>query len=615
MRVAVLALAAVIAAPTRSAPASVSVAAWPLVAAVTTLRFDEPTLARLGLRLDRVEPTAAPPPAHPLSLVPPGQPAFLTASPRSLRARVADGTVRAFAGGPARHLGGFVLSGGGRVFDFGRFSLRAGEGRFSLEVLDAAGAPLLVAVQPWLDMDPRTGALRYINADLRLLPELARRLGDPRLDGETIGTLELQGTLRVGRMPRRPLVAASTTPPPCDDFSGDVDVALIGMDKVQQAGSAVDGRIVVAPSVTLKNVGTANVPWHTKFTGRFPPYDNDQHPYLVWQMLRLRDGALEPLGHNDLKHAFATANFNCDPGACAEPNSHVLGLGCEDPYNVTSNTWLSALAPRSEVSAFTGIWAHCDEPSPETPSHLDPGGDCVQDPLPGETVHSHSMRVDPAALGLPGARYFLEAFYVVRGDVNVLNSMGYHEVVPAPGWTFPLVGDFRQGPVIDLWVDRAAPGAGADHRLVDTGTGRLQVAVRVTELPAGRRRFAFAVQNHDFDRRLDSFRVPIPTAGISNLSFADGDANAANDWTAAVDGAGVTWTAPAGAELDWGTLFAFRFESAQPFTELAVSLGVHEPGPPGAPDVLASQLCNHPAPCFDDGFESGGTGAWSGHVP
>jgi hypothetical protein len=264
------------------------------------------------------------------------------------------------------------------------------------------------------------------------------------------------------------------------------------------------------------------------------------------------------------------------------------------------------------------VWAHCDEPAPDTPSHFDADGNCHPERLlHGDTPDVHGMKVSPTALLVAGARYFLEAFYVVRDDVAILNSMGRREVVPTPGspWTFAFAGPFRQGPAIDEWVGRGVSTPGMDHRLIDTGTGRLQVGVRVTELDGGRRRFAFAVQNHDFDRKVASFRVPFDTAGVSNLAFVDGDASAANDWTAVVDAAGITWTAPAGAELDWGTLFAFRYESGQAFMELAASLAVHEPGPPGTPGVLEARLCNHPWPCFADGFESGGTGAWTGQQP
>ena len=45
--------------------------------------------------------------------------------------------------------------------------------------------------------------------------------------------------------------------------------------------------IAVAPSATLKNVGVTDIPWHGKFSGNFPPYNNDQHPYLAWNMYRL----------------------------------------------------------------------------------------------------------------------------------------------------------------------------------------------------------------------------------------------------------------------------------------------------------------------------------------
>src|SRR5687768_13181286 len=79
-RIALLALTAFIALPPRAAAeedaaahaematassaSAASTAAWPLVRAVTTLRFDEVALGRLGLRLVRVEPSAAAPPAH-----------------------------------------------------------------------------------------------------------------------------------------------------------------------------------------------------------------------------------------------------------------------------------------------------------------------------------------------------------------------------------------------------------------------------------------------------------------------------------------------------------------------------------------------------------------------
>jgi len=78
---------------------------------------------------------------------------------------------------------------------------------------------------------------------------------------------------------------------------------------------------------------------------------------------------------------------------------------------------------------------------------------------------------------------------------------------------------------------------------------------------------------------------------IENIAYADGDGFAANDWTAAVDANGITWTAPAAttppAEIDYATLVSFRFDSDQTTSAPAQStLGVFEAGPTGSPTTL-----------------------------
>ena len=199
----------------------------------------------------------------------------------------------------------------------------------------------------------------------------------------------------------------------------------------------VNGRsvVVVLPSAELENVGTANVPWYSKFTNLGVPPHNDQHPYLVWQMLRSSNGVLEPIGRSDLKHAFLTINHGCDPGACTD--SHVLGLGCADVYGTSTNNSLGRLGPRSEITASTGIWAHCGG----IPSHFDTNGDCVQDPgfSSGENSFTHGLKAAETDLQVAGAIYYVEAFYIVRDDINIFNSMGYRRVTPSKPsttWTF-----------------------------------------------------------------------------------------------------------------------------------------------------------------------------------
>lgn len=585
---------AVVAADASTAPSTTTVIRRGALEVVTTVQLDSTILAAVGLQIGAVTTSAATPEPLAGSLISIEAPSFAAVRPGSLTLRMSRGGVlRGFAG-RLRHHGGFRLSGAAGSYDFSALVLRPGARPTDLELLDAGGRALLGTAGAQWQLDAEGGQLRYLNADLRILPAFARRLGDPRLANVTVGALALDASFAPALWDRK-------GSDPCADWSGEVDVALIGMDAVGQApgSTAVGGRVVVVPSVRLKNVGTANVPWYTKFSSPAPPYNNDQHPFLVWQMVREAGGVLEPLGRSDLKHAFATGNENCNPGACSS-NSQILGRGCEDPYDINSNTWISALGPRAEVTASTGIWAHCNEPAPGTASHFDQAAPfCVQDFFgAGENAHTHGMRVAEASLQAPvppvsPLRYFVEAFYVIRDDVNIFNTMGYRQVTPALSgslWTFTFAAPYAQGPAINAWVNPAAPGPGADNRVLDTGQGRVQLAVRTTDLGAGKRRFAYALQNHDFDRRVDSFHVPFDTAGvlIENVAYVDGDAFADNDWTWTVDAGGITWTLPdtppaaasPPAPLDFASLVSFRFDSDQAAAPALAELGAFEGSAP-----------------------------------
>lgn len=599
-----LAMASAQAAPPEKVPATAS---WTVLDAVTTIGFEASTLSGLGLELEILGPGIggiagiaghAP---HPLSVAPPEAPSWGTDGPIGLRAAVGADGFHGFAAGSLRHRGGFRLRGAAHTFDFSGLELRPGKDASSLELLDASGTALLATADAQWELDAGRGLLRYLNADLRILPAFARRLGDARYGGITLGVLALDATLRTGPLPPRPRAAAGAAPPPpCGDWSGVVDVALVDMSTIV-AGSAatINGRpvVVVLPSAELENAGTANVPWYSQFTNLGqPPFD--QHPFLVWQMVRVSGGVLDPLGRSDLKHAFATANTGCDPGACTDP--HILGLGCADFYGTATNNSVLFLAPRREVTASTGIWAHCNG----IPTHFDTNGDCTQDYFgAGENSFTHGMKIAEADLSVAGAAYFVEAFYIVRDDSNIFNSMGYRQVTPAKlsMWTFPNAGPYTQGPAINAWVNPVAPGPNADNRVLDTGEGRVQLAVRVTDVPGnpGRRRFAYALQNHDFDRRLRSFHVPFNTSVgvIENVVYSDGDGFAANDWTWTADATGITWAVPdtavtppvPPAELDYASLVSFRFDSDQTAAPSEASLGAFETGPPGSPLELRLQ--------------------------
>jgi hypothetical protein len=596
-----------------AAPAEkkVETASWAVLDAVTTISLDVKTLSGLGLEVTTDGASGRAHSLHPLSVMPLGAPSFAAAGPIVLRAAVATDGFHGFEGGPLYHSGRLLLRRQGTTFDLSSLVLRPGKKTTTLELVDAAGTALLTAADAQWEFDARTGQLRYLNADLRILPALAHQLGEDVYTGLNVGLLDLDATLQVGALPDPPEPLAAV--PPCGDWSGTVDVGLTNMSNIGQAGIAtVNGRsvVVVLPSADLQNVGTANVPWYSKFTNLGVPPWNDQHPFLVWQMVRSKDGVLEPLGRSDLKHAFLTLNNGCSAGACTD--SHVLGIGCTDVYSTGTNNSTGSLAPRSEVTASTGIWAHCGG----IPSHFDTNGDCSQDFFgSGENSFTHGLKAAETDLQVAGALYYVEAFYIIRNDANIFNSMGYRQVTPTKPssvWSFPTVGAYTQGPAINAWVNPTTPGANADNKSLDTGEGHLQLAARVTDVAGspGKKRYAYALQNHDFDRRIKSFRVPFNTAAgvIENIAYQDGDGFAANDWTAAIDADGITWTAPAAttppAEIDYASLVSFRFDSDQTTAAAAQStLGVFETGAAGAPmsfqlQTLAPATIIAPVPGF-----------------
>jgi len=89
------------------------------------------------------------------------------------------------------------------------------------------------------------------------------------------------------------------------------------------------------------------------------------------------------------------------------------------------------------------------------------------------------------------------------------------------------------------------------------------------------------LMNHDFDRQVESFHVPLPPgASVFAASFRDVDELPSNDWLPAGSPDGITWQAPAGNALDWGTLFNFSVETDSAPVASAAELGALEAGGP-----------------------------------
>ena len=531
---------------------------------VTTMAFNPRVLTELGVTVQTEGATRAAP-QHKLSILPGPASSFDGAS-ECMAVDVVDGHLKDFVSGRISHLGGPTLAHGQSAASLVGFDLRVGAEPRTFDVVSSTGETVLLGTLPHYQIDA-TGALDVFNVDLAATPALASRLGIPHLAGTVVGTLTLRAkvasaTLGVASAAltegKDPAVLAA-----CDDFTGKVDVALIGMTAVQQQGRVGD-QIVITPSAVLKNVGTANVPWQAQFSGVFPPFKTDQHPFLVWALFRDSGGFFEPIAYSDVKHAFLTINSNCAPGSCTLGS--VLGLGCEDVYGVGTNG--GHLAPRTEILPHAGTWAHCDFPAPNTPSHFDQVAPfCSPDNNgSGEPTLTHRATATDLELSVSGAKYYFTAWYVVRDDINIFNSMGWRKIVPtrnvANNWSFAFATPFKQGSVLDAFVDPALQTtARSNSTFEDPTAGTVQVAATATNLSNGRFRYVYALMNHDFDPKVGSFSIPIGDGvTLEDLRFSDGDTDTTNDWTMVADAGRATWTPPAAsARLDWGTALTISF--------------------------------------------------------
>jgi hypothetical protein len=467
--------------------------------------------------------------------------------------------IEGFGAGGLRHVGELSLSVAGESVDLAGFQLVAGPEKFELELRDAAGTRWFSvrSIHARIQAD----VLEIRSADLLIAPELAALIGRSALAWTYVGRIEADWNIAAPA----PLSAGMAGPGggPCDpNFDDPPDLALIGLQSVTQGAREPGGRVAVSASATLRNEGAGSVEWYRAIAPASPV---GPHPFLALHFYRLADGVLEQLGRSDLKHAFFAVNSNCSclPG-------QILFSGCEDVYGVNTNLDRFNLAPREELMIGTRTWeslgSHFDgEPVDDSRDHDEPDHDDFD----------HRLVVQEPDLQTPGARYFIEGWYIAPGDTNLLNSLAHREVTPTledDTWAFQTVGSGFQGSILDVVVDADNPGPGQASELVDPGDGRLQLAVDTGDLGEGLHRYEFVLMNFDLASGVRSFTVP-QSSGIppSNPTYNDGDANPANDWTISVEPNAVVWTAPTDQFLDWGTLISFGFEAeAAPVATTAI---------------------------------------------
>ena len=227
--------------------------------------------------------------------------------------------------------------------------------------------------------------------------------------------------------------------------------------------------------------------------------------------------------------------------------------------------------------------------------------------------------LDPSAN--PAARYFVEAWYVVRDDIDIFNTMGWREVTPTwngATWEFPVAGDFSEGSALDAWVDPAALATGQESVVLETADGSVRVSVAVTDLQDGTWRYDYAVMNHDFMRAgtagvepnlelltnvgFNAIELPLAVnATLTDTGFARADRTRGQDWAASVGPGAIRWENPGDTPLDWGTAFRFSLVVDRPPGTVPFRLYSVPAVAPLSVTILGPES---PELLFGDGFES-----------
>ncbi len=551
----------------------------------------------------------------------------------SLEFDVRNGNLHDFIGGSLQAQGGYIAQTRGGPIDLSDFRLVPRGGNvLILDLVSRDGQAWFYIDRLMYELIDDKQRLAVRTMDLRISPALAQRLGHPEVADWAIADMELttdvlrQGELQEPRIDRKwhgtavPGVPGATYE--ADLFMQNFSVQYSRCNGCTGVGG--NGQVVFTPSSTLRNnvnngtavatvpgdplgtssaLYTADIPWYQKFSGNFPPYNNDQHPYLIWNLYRFNaDGSLEQIGRSGVKHGFLTINVGCleNPG-----DSHILGRGCIDTYSVGNNDNNNSLGPRSEIVPATNQWGRCG-------SIYDTNCDGISNSS-GNTAYDQRLVVRESQFSgaaQTGATYRFESWYLAREDVNVLNSMGTVRAGfnrNATTWSVTGNDQYRLGPAIDRWVDPAAPGPNASTVMVSTPEGSVKVAVRATSLGNGLWRYHYAAMNLDFARAqtegaepnlrvlrnlgFDNFSVPVGEGTVTDLVFGDGDLDSSNDWVPSIRNGRLTWwSAVRNNALNWGTLFRFSFTSNQPPVASAVTLHIAADNTRDvveAPDTLA----------------------------
>ncbi len=396
------------------------------------------------------------------------------------------------------------------------------------------------------------------------------------------------------------------------------DIKLCRLYDLRQFGRELNGgvyQVGLAAATRSWNVGTANVNWWSS--------PDSRHPFIALNVYRLLNGRFEQIGLNFVKHGFyAESDISCGgTGSCAgDSTGRTLGVGCDDLYGASLNSFQNYLGPRFEINPWTGGWNYTTSIFNGSP----PVTSTVERRL---RIRESDLTVFSATSNPTGVMYFLEGYYIAADDVNIWNSGAWKPITgmafnaTSSTWTFTVSNSTvlpNEGFAIDAWT--AQQGARqtlvaqelpvvenvAQNPMEDwSPDGRAIVASRVTPNTNGTFHFEYAVFNIDMDRQIGSFSVPVPCGVcVSNIGFSavphfteptnsvGGKAIDNTPWVGTRTYSAVEWRTPRIEQpepsnpIRWGMLFNFRFDASTDKVDGLVELGLFKPPPAGGPTAI-----------------------------
>jgi hypothetical protein len=571
-------LAAILLGPCLASPAAAD-QIWTATEGVVTLALDDRLLESLGLRIVAERSTAAAEPSA-VGLEPPLH-AFAVDAERTVRFRTRGGRLVGFEEGCAAVTvrGGLAFAaerpGTGEaltplfLFDFA-VDVAPEETRFAtLRTADPALPAPLEVHGTSAHFDAGARELVAAAGDLRLGRAWAARLGRPELAGLWIGGIDARITAST------PDRTEQLAPEPHVPVGTGVDLLLselYGVASLGRIGFYPNGRSGFAVATSVCNDGTAPIPWDAPM--------GETHPMIAMAMYRLdAAGRLEMIGTSWMKHGFNALSQDLCSFGCSSSRHDTLDVGCSDTYSVINNGTRLYLGPREEVDPYTGAWEACGSWFDASPadcqrSYFGDAADAVE----------HRLEVEDSDLAVSGATFYCEAAYVVAGDENIGNHIGWRQIAPTwvgSAWLTPTVGPGNApnfGPRVSTWGDlRYTTRVAQDD-------GEVLLAVRVTDLGGGSWHYEYALFNWRSGRGVRSFGVPVGQANLTNIGFHDVDQDPGNDWTVSQAGGRIEWSTstwasdPSANALRHHTLYNFRFDADRPPVDALALSDIFAPG-------------------------------------